>query len=65
MNGGLNLHPKTAGGGLSACVALIVLWIASYWLVVPPEVAASFAAVVGFVGAWLSPVVEKEGPGAK
>lgn len=62
MNGGLNLHPKTAGGGLSACVALIALWIASYWIDVPPEVAASFTAILGFIGAWLSPVIANEAP---
>lgn len=55
MNGKLNLHPKVAGGSLSACLALIVLWAVSYWIVVPPEVAAAFTAALGFAGAWLSP----------
>lgn len=55
MNGALTLHPKVAGGSLSACLALIVLWAISYYVAVPPEVAAAFTAALGFIGAWLSP----------
>jgi len=55
LSGSLNLHPKVAGGSLSACLALIILWAVSYWVMVPPEVAAAFTSALGFVGAWLSP----------
>jgi hypothetical protein len=55
MSGALAIHPKVAGGSLSGSVALIALWAASYWVIVPPEVAAAFAVVLGFVGGWLSP----------
>jgi hypothetical protein len=64
MNGLLNLHPKVAGGGLSACLALIILYAVSYWLVVPPEVAAAFTAALGFVGGYLSPATAPVIPSA-
>lgn len=54
MNG-LILHPKVAGGSLSSCLALIILWGVSYWVKVPPEVAAAFTSLLGFAGGWLSP----------
>lgn len=51
----LSIHPKVAGSGLSASLALIILWAVGYWVVVPPEVAAAFATVLGFAGGWLAP----------
>jgi hypothetical protein len=59
MNSTLELHPKTAASGLSACIALIILWALSYWVTVPPEVAAAFTALLGFAGAWLAPLLPK------
>ncbi len=56
----LALHPKVAGGSLSACLSLIILWGVSYALVVPPEVAAAFTALLGFLGGYLAPVLNKE-----
>jgi hypothetical protein len=64
MNGALTLHPKVAGGSLSACLALIVLWGVSYWVVVPPEVAAAFTAALAFVGGWLAPTLAPAPPAA-
>jgi len=55
MTSRLTLHPKVAGGSLSACLAMIILWALSYWLVVPPEVAAAFTAALAFAGGWLAP----------
>lgn len=60
--GALALHPKTTGSGLMACVALIALYAASRWVVVPPEVAAAFASILGFVGAYFAPWVETHQP---
>ena len=57
MGSALMLHPKTAGGGLTACLALIILWAISYWVTVPTEVAAAFTAALGFIGAYLAPVM--------
>lgn len=55
MGAPLVIHPKVAGSSLSASLSLIILWTVSYWVVVPPEVAASFAAVLAFAGGWLAP----------
>jgi len=55
VNGSLNIHPKVAGGTLSGALALIILWALSYWVIVPPEVAAAFTLLLGSVGAWLAP----------
>lgn len=50
----LTLHPKTAGAGVGGALALIVLWVMSYWVDVPPEVAAAGTAVVGAFVSWLA-----------
>jgi hypothetical protein len=55
MNGKLNLHQKVAGGGLSGALALIILWVLSYWVKVPVEVGSAFTLLLSFAGAWLSP----------
>lgn len=60
--GPLILHPKVAGAGLTACLALIILWGVSYALVVPAEVAAAFTAVLGFVGGYFAPWFEEHQP---
>jgi hypothetical protein len=56
----VDIHPKVAGGALSASLSLIILWALSYWVVVPPEVAAAFTAVLGFAGGWLAPPLKSE-----
>jgi hypothetical protein len=55
MSAPLDIHPKVAGGTLSGAVALIVLWALSYWIVVPPEVAAAFTLALASIGGWLAP----------
>lgn len=53
----LTLHPKTAGTGVGGALALLILWIVSYWVDVPAEVAAAItliaAAFVSWMAAWV------------
>lgn len=58
----LTLHPKVASAGLAASLSLIILWAVGHWVVVPPEVAAAFTAVLGFVGGWLAPWLPTPAP---
>ncbi len=58
----LQLHPKVAATGASGAVALVILWAVSYAIVVPPEVAAAFTALVGFLGSWLAPWIPQAPP---
>jgi len=60
VNGLLNLHPKVAGGGVSGSLALIILTVVGHWYAVTPNVAAAFTVILTVVGAYLSPVLNKE-----
>jgi hypothetical protein len=61
-SGALSLHPKTAGTGLTSCLALLILWGVSYKLTVPVEIGAAFTSVLGFAGAYFAPFVERIQP---
>ena len=50
----LTLHPKTAGAGIGGALALVILWIVSYWVDVPPEVAAAIAVMSSAFISWLA-----------
>ena len=65
MSSSVDLHPKVAAGALSSSLSLIILWAISYWVVVPPEVAAAFTAVLAFVGGWLAPPLTTEATNTK
>lgn len=60
----LTIHPKAAGAGIGGALAVIILWAMSYGVVVPPEVAAAFTAVIAGVCAWLAPWVPTAKPAA-
>jgi uncharacterized membrane protein YfcA len=58
----LTLHPKTASAGIGGSVALIVLWVMSYWVDVPPEIAAAATLIIATFCAWLAPWLPKAKP---
>lgn len=62
----LTLHPKTAGTGVGGALALLILWIVSYWVDVPAEVAAAItliaAAFVSWMASWVPQPKTKEAP---
>ena len=54
----MDIHPKTASAGLSGSLTVVLVWLAGLaGLDVPEEVAAAFASILAFGGAYLT-----EGP---
>lgn len=51
----LNLHPKVAAGALASAVAALVVWAASYWVVVPAEVGVALTTLLAFAAGYLTP----------
>ena len=58
------LHPKAASTGIGSALALLVLWILSYWVDIPTEVAVGITGIIATFCAWLAPWIPQPKPAA-
>ncbi len=63
----MNIAPKTAAAGLGGSLSLVVLWalglVLGHWqIVIPPEVAGAFAALISTAASYYAPATHPPPP---